>query len=268
MGRTTKDTTKVSAAEAKAQKAAEEAAKAAAEAKRLAQAGMVTGLKKSNRPGAKQLLEEYRKLDRFDDEKTVLLNKYQQDKSLKWVTEYFETKTETMKQTQDSASGFCTEYVIADLLKMKHEDPIFKTVISKIPCEEADTWDEDDMVQAGFKLAGLKRYRLETVNTLLKKQKVQENSSTSSSSTTLGKNSGPLALAGASSSVKLEVKAYALLQTDSKIISAAGRKFAKMLSDLKGCKATLIVSAKPGSFQLRIGMVGRIEWAWGDEQNS
>lgn len=246
-----KDTKKVSVAEAKAQKAAEEAAKAAAEAKRLAQAGFVTGLKKTNRPGAKQLLEEYQKLDRFDEEKTVLLNKYQQDKSLKWVTEYFETKTETMKQTQDGASGFCTDYVIADLLKMKREDPIFKTVISKIPCEEADTWDEDDMVQAGYKLAGLKRYRLDTVNTLLKKQKVQENSSSSSTSTTLGRNSGPLALGGASSSVKVEVKAYVQLQADAKIVSAAEKKFAKMLNDLKGCKATLVVSAKPGSLELR-----------------
>ena len=267
MGRTGKieDNKKVSAAEAKAQKAAEEAAKAAAEAKRLAQAGMVTGLKKSSRPGAKQLLEECQKLDRFDEEKTILLNKFQQDKSLKWVTEYFETKTESMKQTQDGASGFCTEYVIADLLKMKHEDPIFKIVISRIPCEEADTWDEEDMVQAGYKLAGLKRYRLETVNTLLKKQKVQENSSTSSASTTLGRNSGPFALSNASSSVKLEVKAYAQLQADAKIISAAEKKFARMLSDLKGCKATLTVSGKPGSLQLRNGVVCRTGWEKGDE---
>ena len=238
---------KMSAADLKAKEAEEAAAKVAAEQKRLQQAGMITSLKKSGRPGAKLLLEEYQKLDRFNEEKTTLLNKYQQDKSLKWVTEYFETKTETLKQTQDGAAGYCTDYVIADLLKMKHDDPVFKTIITKIPCEEADTWDEDDMVQAGYKLAGLKRYKLETVDTLFKKQKIQENSSTSSTSTTLGKNcSMPSLLSGASSSfVKIEVQAYTKLQVEAKIVSAAGKKLGRLIGELKAVKATLMVSQKP-----------------------
>ena len=80
-----------------------------AAAKRKEQSGMLTTLKKSSKHGAKQLLDEYQKLSRFDDEKTALLARYQKDKSLKWVSEYFETKTESLKSTRDAVSGFCTE---------------------------------------------------------------------------------------------------------------------------------------------------------------
>jgi predicted nicotinamide N-methyase len=109
------------AAKAKAEKkkadlaglAAVAAAAALAEkaVKKGQQSNMVTSLKQgaAKNPEAAKLLAEYQSLDHRNEEKQILLDKWLADKSLKWVNEYFEQRTQKFSSARDGATGFCTK---------------------------------------------------------------------------------------------------------------------------------------------------------------
>ena len=75
------------------------------------QSNMVTSLKQgaAKNPEAAKLLAEYQSLDHRNEEKQILLDKWLADKSLKWVNEYFEQRTQKFSSARDGATGFCTK---------------------------------------------------------------------------------------------------------------------------------------------------------------
>ena len=101
--------TKGSAADVK--KAAKEAQelKDAATAKKGEQSAMLGHLACTAKPGAKELLERYKSLDRFSDEKTAILEKFKMDKSLAWANSYLHEKKETKSAETSAAEGYLTK---------------------------------------------------------------------------------------------------------------------------------------------------------------
>lgn len=135
-------------------------------------------------------------------------------------------------------------HILADLLKMKVDDPVFEHILSKLPSD--DGWKEDDMLEAAYKEVGLQRYCISTCMGMVKKtQKDTEKSEFATSSSSAGKH---LAIgtgaSSCSSDVKVEVKAHAILVADTAVVSAAEKRMSKLLAELKGHKAALSVVAK------------------------
>jgi len=125
------------------------------------------------------------------------------------------------------------------------DDPILDIILDTIPCEGPETWSDDDMFQIAYKKAGLKRYAVDTVESMLKKTKTLEEAKVVTS-TTYGKDKDKALSGGSAGSMdmKLEVKAYALLQVEAKVVAAAEKQMAKALSELKSQKAAVGVLLK------------------------
>ena len=136
---------------------------------------------------------------------------------------------------------------MADLLKMKHEDPVFKRLLGRFPSD--DNWDQDDQVEAAYAAEGLKRFCVETCLGLKKKQKVESDEKTFSSTASSGSKDKALVdiVNHPKPDVKLEVKELAVLKIDVEIIKSAEKKISKMISELKPLKAQLSALSKPES---------------------
>ena len=80
----------------------------AAERKRNA-SNFVTSMGKSNHPEATAILEHYKGLGRYDEEKTNIIALWNKDRSLKWVNSFVETRTETANVTESAALGHGTK---------------------------------------------------------------------------------------------------------------------------------------------------------------
>ena len=222
------------------------AAKAlAAEQKKKDQSALLGALKATRQEGAAELLEMYKGLGRFDGEKNVILQKYINDKSLGWINAYVEEKKFVQKETQEGAEGFTTLYGMAKLLGMSSEDPALRQILEEVPSD--DLWDEGNALERGFKKAGLKRYKLDYIDGLVKKTNSKEASSAISSEAHL-KDKKALVNAPSSSStgdVKIEMASYVILKNDSKIIAIGERKIERTLQEFKKLRSQLIVAKKP-----------------------
>ena len=221
------------------------AAKAlAAEQKKKDQSALVGALKATRKEGAAELLETYKGLGRFDGEKNVILQKYINDKSLGWINAYVEEKKFVQKETQEGAEGFTTLYGVAKLLGMSSEDPALSQILEEVPSD--DLWDEGNALERGFKKAGMKRYKLDYIDGLIKKTSSKEDSSAMSSEAHL-KDKKALVNAPSSSSgdVKIEMASFVVLKNDSKIIAMGERKIERTLQEFKKLRSQLIVAKKP-----------------------
>ena len=221
------------------------AAKAlAAEQKKKDQSALLGALKATRKEGAAELLETYKGLGRFDGEKNVILQKYINDKSLGWMNAYVEEKKFVQKETQEGAEGFTSLHGVAKLLGMSSADPALSRILEEVPSD--DLWDEGNALERGFKKAGLKRYKLDYIDGLIKKTSSKEDSSAMSSEAHL-KDKKALVNAPSSSSgdVKIEMASFVVLKNDSKIIAMGERKIEKTLQEFKKLRSQLIVAKKP-----------------------
>ncbi len=80
----------------------------AAEKKRNA-SNFVTSMGKSNHKEATTILEHYKSLGRYDEEKTNIIALWNKDRSLKWVNSFVETRTETTTAIEAAAQGHGTK---------------------------------------------------------------------------------------------------------------------------------------------------------------
>ena len=62
--------------------------------------------------------------------------------------------------------GFFFRYEVADLLKMPHNAPELDAILSVLPSD--DQWDENNMVEKGYKKANMPRYHLDKIGGILK----------------------------------------------------------------------------------------------------
>ena len=139
---------------------------------------------------------------------------------------------------------------MADLLKMKHEDPVFQRLLHHFPFD--DQWDLEDQVESAYAHEGLKRFSVDTCLGLKKRQKVESEEKTFSSTASSGSKDKALAdcVNPRMPDVKLEVKELAVLRSNVEIIKSAEKKFSNMIADLKPMKASLAALNKPESQNL------------------
>ena len=102
-----KKETKAAATKRKAEEAADEADKL--DKQKRASLFVTTIARQSSNPSAIALLDKYRGLPRYDDEKTKMIEMWGKDKSLKWVNNYLETKGRIVTDTQDVSHGYGTK---------------------------------------------------------------------------------------------------------------------------------------------------------------
>ena len=216
---------------------------AAAEQKKKDQSALIGALKKTSKEGAAEVLDAYQKLGRFDAEKNAILQKYINDKTISWMNSYLEEKKFVQSEVQEGAEGHTSQRGVAKLLGMSADDPALAAIVGEAPCDE--DWGSENAIERGFKKAGLKRYKLSYMDGLIKETSMKEESSSMSSEANL-KNKKALANASRGSSVvKIELKEYGVLKSDSKIISMGERKVERMLSEFKKYRSQLVVAKKP-----------------------
>jgi len=63
-------------------------------------------LSHSTDPNKKQTLQLYKGLGRFDSQKADILQKWKNDKSCRWVTEFYHEKTSMVVTTTESLQGY------------------------------------------------------------------------------------------------------------------------------------------------------------------
>ena len=135
--------------------------------KRVAQANLITTLKRVSQDpqvaaDRKKLLDFYQSLPRMSEEKEQLLQKWQQDKSCRWVRSYLERQSTTLEVARDGKQGWGTIFQLADLLKMRMDDPVQKELVEKIAAglpHDMD-WDEENPIERAYKQAELVRYNI------------------------------------------------------------------------------------------------------------
>jgi len=138
--------------------------------KRLVQANLVTTLKRQTKDPQtnrtrQRLLEYYQSLPRSSAEKEDILARWQADKTFTWVDEYIkkETKSTTMEVTQSAKTGWGTIFQLADILKLRTDDPKQKKILDSIAANLPSDldWDESNPIEAQYKAIGLMRYRID-----------------------------------------------------------------------------------------------------------
>jgi hypothetical protein len=134
-------------------------------------------------------------------------------------------------------------YDVAKLLNMDHKDPVFEMVLEDIPGDMQ--WDPANMFEAAFLKNNLKRYDIQYVSRLKAMSKEDSRSSAFSSETTRNPEGKNILANESSSSVKIQVKEFAVLMAKVKVVKDGEPKVAKIAKEIKVFKATLEVNNKP-----------------------
>ena len=137
---------------------------------------------------------------------------------------------------------------------MPYDCEAFKKVLEETPFDHE--WDEKIPTQKGYKAAGLKRYKLDHGDTWEKtlfSEKQEETFSSNQSMQTGGVSA--LSISG-SSEVKIEIKEWALLLVEVKVIKSADIECNTLHRNLKKVHCQLSLSDKEVCPDLRGGVCG------------
>ena len=219
--------------------------------RRLDQANMLTQLKargaddQLNKAKA-DTLAVYQALPRFSDEKIKLLELWKKDKSCKWINEYKETHVTEDNVATDIVEGYGTKYDVCKVLNMnyKEDQEIADIILSELPSD--DLWDVSKPIEAGYKKAGLKRYKINHAE-LTRHTHREVKSQTWSATTGKSDKQSLLDSSAASSSsgtvrIKIENPDMNVLSEKIKVLRSGETKIAGAIQEGKKLAATVKVT--------------------------
>ena len=257
-----------------------------ADQKKKDQSGFVTSLKavtkskdKEKAAEARQLLDAYQQLGRFDKEKDSLLDNWKKaGKKFTWVGSYLKQTSKSTAVARDANKGYGTKcqnnihivlfdvtyvlflfllficfvcrFELADLLKMPHDCKEFINILPKY--DEDSDWDETIDQEKIYKDAKMKRYKF-NVTSGVSNVKTTETENEQISCTADRQLNRALEFGSSSSGgpdIKIEFKEYTDLMVQAKALKVMEVACSKLRQDLVSYQGTLTVKGSEESMGL------------------